>query len=130
MEIGLHRHEQSIIVQPPGVFPAEVLIDRIFVDMAPLISHTQQLQAVFVHPLIIHVGRITSEVHRVALRFRQHTLLNQRLQTDEIGVARKGGKRLIGRIEGAAMAGRAQRQNLPVFLSRLLQPVYKLVSLL
>ena len=62
-----------------------------------------------------------------ALGGGQHPFLHQSIQTDEIRIARKGGKALIGAV---AVAGHAQRQDLPVGLPGFLEPVHKVVCFL
>lgn len=128
VEEGFQRHEQGVVVQPPAVVPDEVLIVRVCAYAAALIGLAQQGKAVLVELVKVHLGGVVAEAHAVAFLPGQHPLLHQRVQTDEIRVSRKGGIRLIRRIVGAAIAGSPQRQNLPVALTGLLQPVHEIIG--
>ena len=128
VEEGFQRHEQSVVVQPPAVVPDEVLIVRVCADAAALVGLAQQGKAVLVELVKVHLGGVVAEAHAVAFLPGQHALLHQRIQTDEIRVSRKGGIRLIRRIVGAAIAGSPQRQNLPVALTGLLQPIHEIIG--
>ena len=128
VEEGFQRHEQSVVVQPPAVVPDEVLIVRIGADAAALIGLAQQDKAVLVELVKVHLGGVVAEAHAVAFLPGQHALLHQRVQTDEVGIPGKGGIGLVGGIVGAAIAGSPQRQNLPVALTGLLQPVHEIIG--
>ena len=127
-EEGLDGHEQRIIRQPPSILLHEALIRRIMADVAALIGQMQQREAAFVELVKVHALLPVAKVRRVAFRLRQHALLDQRLQADQVGIARKGGIRLVGRIAGFAVARRPQRQNLPIALARLREPIHKVVG--
>ena len=126
----VHRHEQRVVVQPPVVLAHELLVVRVMADVAALVRLAQELKAVLVQRGIVHIGGIAAKVDRVDLLLREHTLLHQRLQADEVRIAGKRGERLVRRIARRAVAGRAQRQNLPVGLSGAGQPVHKIIRFL
>ena len=128
VEEDFQRHEQGVVVQPPAVVPDEVLIVRIGADAAALVGLVQQGKTVLVELVEVHLGGVIPEADAVAFLPCQHALLHQRVQADEVGIARKGGVRLIGGIVRAAMAGSPQRQNLPVALTGLLQPVHEIIG--
>ena len=123
----LQCHEEGIVLQPPMVFRKELLIIGILADIAALVGLAQQGIAVFVQLGIVHVRSIGAEVGGVAFLLGQHALFDQRFQADEIGISRKGGKALVGRI---AIAGGADGQDLPVGLSGIVEPVHKIVCTL
>lgn len=115
----------TAVIQPVLIFRHEGLLIGILADVAALICLAQQFQAVFAHFAIIHPLRVGTEVHAVALLSGQDALFDQIFQIDQIGVARDGGKGLIG---GSAVAGGAQGQDLPVGLACLDQSVHKIIS--
>ena len=128
VEEGFQRHEQGVVVQPPAVVPDEVLIVRVCAYAAALIGLAQQGKAVLVELVKVHLGGVVAEAHAVAFLPGQHALLHQRVQTDEVGIPGEGGIGLIRRIVGAAIAGSPQRQNLPVALTGLLQPIHEIIG--
>ena len=125
---GTQRHKQRIVIQPPVIFRNEALIVRVLGDVAALISLMQQLQAVGMHQVIVYPAGIFTKRCGIALLTGQHTLFDQRIQADKVGITGKSGIGLVGRIVGTAVAGGAQRQDLPVTLTGLLQPIHKIVG--
>ena len=118
----LQRHKQRIVIQPPAVFCQEFLVFRILADIAALIGHGQKNVTAAVHFFVIDVILIVTEIHAVALFPGQDALINQGLQINKVGIARKGGKGLVRRITvGCGMNGK----NLPEGLSGFLQPVHE-----
>ena len=124
----LHRHKQGIVIQPPEVFPAELLILHILIDLAALISSVEQIQTVIKQRLVVHTLRILTKRRCLALHLGQHAFLHQRIQADEIGVAGECGIGLVGRVKSAGMAGCTQGQNLPIGLTGLFQPIHKVIG--
>ena len=120
-------HEQRIIIQPPAVFRYEALIVRILADIAALIGHGQKDVAVLILVLIVNIIFIIPKVHAVAFFPCQHSLLDQFFQINKVGIARKGREGLVGRI---TIGGGMDRQDLPIGLACLLQPINKCIRFL
>ena len=66
--------------------------------------------------------RVLAPALPVQLLLRQPSGGDELIRVDEVGIARKGRKRLIGRI---AVARRADRQDLPIGLPGLFQEIDK-----
>ena len=120
-------HKQRIIGQPPLILCHKLLVLLILADVASLICFAKKRETFLIQFLIIDIIFFLSEICRITLFFRQNTFFDQCLQTDKIWISGKSRKRLI---RGIPVAGRSDRQNLPVGLSRLLQPVYKTICFL
>jgi DNA-binding transcriptional MocR family regulator len=99
----------------------------VMVDGAAGVGQPEQAAPLLVELAVVDIVRLAAELCLFALFCREHTLFDQLIQTDEIGVASKGGKALI---RAVAVAGHTQRQDLPVGLPGVLQPVYKIVCFL
>ena len=127
-EEGFQSHEQGVVIQPPAVFPAEGVESLIFPDMTALIGLVQQRQTVLAQRYKVHLGRVLAKVQFIAFLAGQRSLLDETFQADEIGVTGKGGTGLIGGVIRASVRGCPQRQNLPVTLTGLFQPVHKVVG--
>ena len=67
------------------------------------------------------------KVHAVAFFPCQHSLLDQFFQINKVGIARKGREGLVGRI---TIGGGMDRQDLPIGLACLLQPINKCIRFL
>ena len=122
-----HRHEQGEIVQPPLVFLAERRKRFVVADVAAGVGQPQQTAALGVQAAVVDVVCLAAKVCLFAFGGGQNSFFHQCVQTDEIWVARKGGKALI---RAVAVAGHPQRQDLPVGLSGLLEPIHKIVCFL
>ena len=122
-----HRHKQGKIVQPPLVFLAKCRKRFVVADVAAGVGQPQQTAALGIQAAVINVVCLAAEVCLFALGGGQHPFLHQCIQTDEIGVARKGGKALVGAV---AVAGHTQRQDLPIGLPGFLEPIHKVVCFL
>ena len=96
-------------------------------DVAAGVGQPEQAAPLLVELAVVDIVRLAAELCLFALFCREHTLFDQLIQTDEIGVASKGRKALI---RAVAVAGHTQRQDLPVGLPGVLQPVYKIVCFL
>ena len=88
----------------------------------------QQLEAVCVELVEVDLGGIGAEIDGVALLSGEDALFDQGFQADHVGVASESGESLIGRIVGAAVAGGAQGQDLPVLLTGIFQPVHEVIG--
>ena len=123
-EMALAGHEQGVVRQPPGVLRHKGR-DLLPVTLpAPLFGLGQQLQPAVIHSAVVHMAGVTPPAVGLHLLFRQKAVLHQQVRIDEIGVAGKGGKALIG---GIPIAGGAKGQHLPVVLARLRQKVRKVI---
>ena len=127
LKAALDRHEQGKIVQPPLVFLAERRKCLVVADVAAGVGQPQQAAPLCVETAVVDVICLAAKVCLFALGGSQRPFLHQSIQTDEIRIARKGGKTLIGAV---AVAGHAQRQDLPVGLPGFLEPVHKVVCFL
>ena len=121
----LQRHKQGVIRQPLGIFLKEGLIG--IIRGKPAVGQTQELA-----PLLIQLSEadptgVAAPVDRLRLPLLQQSLLHQRIQIDEIGIAGKGGKGLVWRI---AEARGIQGQNLPDRLARLRKKIHEMIGLL
>ena len=126
----LQGHKQGIILEPPVVFLQKLLIFGAVADIAPLVGLVEQFEPVLMELVIVHPFRVGAKVHRQALLLCQNPLLYQIIQTDEIGIARKGGIGLIRGVIRGAVAGGHQREDLPIGLTGFHQPVHKIISFL
>ena len=87
----------------------------------------EQREAAEIELLIADLRDIRPEIHRLALLARQQLLIDQRLQIDEIRIAREGREALIRRI---AIARRPDRKHLPVGLPARREEIHEVVGLL
>ena len=121
-EMRLQRHEQRILREPCG------LLLHIFVKIrrcAPQKARKcapQHGQTDLIEQGIVDVRRVLAPALPVQLLLRQPPGGDELIRVDEVGIARKGRKRLIGRI---AVARRADRQDLPIGLPGLFQEIDK-----
>ena len=137
--VRLRSHELRVRRQPVHRVPDELTIRflllrvgrNIALPARPLLKTPEGLQeqreAAEIQLLIADLRSIRPEIHRVALLARQQFLIDQRLQIDEIRIARKGRKALIRRI---AIARRPDRKHLPVGLPALREEIHEAVGLL
>ena len=113
LKMALHCHVQGIIRQPVLILLCKlqiVLLLQQAVLSRPFVGNAQKFESGEPDFLIIHIGGIAAVVHGLALLLRQITLPDQCLQINIVGIARKGGERLI---RGIPIAGGPQGQNLP-----------------
>ena len=127
LKAALYRHEQGKIVQPPLVFLAEGCKRFVVADVAAGVGQPQQAAPLGIQAAVVDIICLAAKVCLFALGGGQHPFLHQSVQTDEIRIARKGGKALIGAV---AVACHTQRQDLPVSLPGFLEPVHKVVCFL
>ena len=92
---GLSLHEQGKVIQPPLVLFTEGRKLRIVADVAAGVGQPEQAAPFLVELAVVDIVRLAAELCLFALFCREHTLFDQLIQTDEIGVASKGGKALI-----------------------------------
>ena len=90
-----------------------LLIIWIVCYIAALVCFVQQRVAVVIELFIIYVIFLAAKISCVTFFGGQKTFGSQCFQTDKIRIACKSGKRLVRRV---AVAGRPQRQDLPVRL--------------
>ena len=120
-------HKQCIIGQPPLIFSHKLLIFLILADVASLICFAKKWETFLIQFLIVDIIFFLSEICRITLFFRQNTFFDQCLQTDKIWISGKSRKRLI---RGIPITCRSNGKDLPVGLSRLLQPVHETIRFL
>ena len=119
-EVHLDRHIEAVVLQPDGVFRAERPVGGgIRVAAAPE-GGVQHGEAVPVDPGVVDRGGVVPPAAGGDLRPGQQPLPLEQVEVDEIGVAREGGKALVGAV---AIAGRPERQHLPVALAGVAQKV-------
>ena len=106
-EVLLHGHKQGVVRQPgPVLLPEGVQLRRHLLP-APGKGLPQQGEALGEDGAVVHPLRVVAPVDVGKVRLGQKAVLHQQIQVDEIGVARKGGKALVGAV---AVAGGAQGQ--------------------
>ena len=123
LHLGLYRHIQGVVLQPPAVFLPEFFDGRFL--FSPGKGFSEQHKPGVPQGFIIHLFRVVSPVVFQAFLFCQKPLVTEAIQIQKIGVPRKGGKALVGAVP---IAGGANGQHLPVGLARLLQKIYKFIS--
>ena len=134
---GLERHVQGVILQPVLIFEGEGVVSirvvagtavQPFPLLAPCgVSGPQDLVAAGVQRAVIHCQRVFAPRLGLELGRRQQPFGLEGIEVDEIGVARKGGAALVGAV---AVAGGAQRQDLPDLLARSGEKINELFSFL
>ena len=82
-------------------------------------------KALFIQTGIVDVVFALLPAHIVKFFLRKQSFLTEEIKIDEIRVSREGGKTLI---RAVAIAGRSQRENLPVFLSGVLEKINELIG--
>ena len=120
------RHKQRVVRQPPVVLRPESGEPAVGVPVTAE-GQPQNLQPLAANPAEIQVCRIIAPVKGIKLLMVQQSFLRQKLQIDQKMVSGKGGKALVRRI---SVARGAQRQNLPVTLSRAFQKVNECIGIL
>ena len=115
-EFVFHSHIQGIVIQPVVVLHTEGKKIPVRQDFAPFKGLPKKRKTALIYFSVINIGGMISPVTGVALFLCQPSFPDQDVQIDEIGIACKGGKGLIG---GIPVAGRSQRQYLPEFLTRI-----------
>ena len=124
-EVGLHGHKERVFREPRG------LLLHIFIKIR---GHglqkareraAQHGQAGLIEEGIVDVRGVLTPALPVQLLLRQPTGGDELIRVDEVGIARKRGKRLIGRI---AIARRTDREDLPIGLPGFFEKVDKVIS--
>ena len=124
-EMPLEGHEQGVVRQPGGIFLRKGRY-RFGVPLAAAIRRLfQQVQTVFVELAVIHMAGVLSPVPVTDLLLRQKPILDQQIQINEIGIARIGGKTLVG---GIAVAGGTEGEHLPVPLTGGVEQIGKVIG--
>ncbi len=129
----LQRHVQGIVLQPVLVGKGEgVVVVGVVVGTAVQpgalaapcgVSLAQHCKAADVQGAVVHFQRVFAPAFRLEVCGGQQALFFQRFQVHKIGVARKGRAALVGAV---AVAGGAERQQLPDRLSCCRQEIHKL----
>jgi len=109
----LERHVQRKVVKPPRIIAAKRFKLSVRSRKAAPGGYTQDRHAVFPQRIVIYSFGIAAPFYRVDLAFRQQSVLDEHVKVYKIRVSRKTRKALIRRV---AVARRAERQELPVFL--------------
>ena len=122
VKVRLDCHKQRILRQPGCLLFHKRLEVRRFVFMEAGERRLQHMK-----PLVIHLPEINLIVALRPLYALQRlscqpALFHQLFWVNQIRIARKRRKALVRRV---AVARRAERENLPVFLPRLLQEIHK-----
>ena len=121
----LAGHEQCVVRKPFFILPDEG-IDRFTVTRkAPFRRQPQHVETVLVDLPVVDVAGLASPFAVLHLFGLQQTVFDQHVRIDQVRIAGKGGKALIRRI---AVAGRAEREDLPETLSGLHQKVREFVG--
>ena len=122
IKMCLDRHKQRILRQPGCLLFHKRPEIRRFVFMEAGERRLQHMK-----PLVIHLPEVNLIVALRPLYALQRlscqpALFHQLFWVNQIRIARKRRKALVRRV---AVARRAERENLPVFLPRLLQEIHK-----
>ena len=124
-EVALERHEEGVVRQPALIFPLKCRDGLAVARKAARLGLFEQREAARVDFAVVDIAGIVAPVAGVDLRARQELIFDEQVQVDEIRVTRKGRKALIRRV---AVARRAERQELPVFLPRGGEKVGKVIG--
>ena len=110
----LERHEKGVIVEPRGIFRAEAgeICPRRGEQRLRRLAENRPAAAVEL--FVIDAAGVAAPIKVYIIFTVEQTVRREQVEVDEIRVAGKGRKRLIGRI---AEAGRRQRQDLPAALA-------------
>ena len=111
----LQRHEEGVVRQPGPVAGEEVPVVRRGRLQQPLDRPAQHAVPLAVEEAEVHLPGVVPPGQGGVLLPLQQAVRRQIVQIDEVGIAREGGKALIGRV---AEAGRPDGQDLPPGLSR------------
>ena len=86
----------------------------------------QHMQALVIHGGEIHLVFPAAPADAIELLLLQPSVLNELIEVDEVRIAREGGEGLIRRI---SVAGRVDRQDLPVGLPGFFEKINKVKAL-
>ena len=123
--LALQGHEQGVIRQPLFVLFLKGLYGLPVPLPAAFFGGCQDLVAVLVELAVIHISGVAAPIPVLHVLGREKTVGDQEIQVDIIGIAREGGKALIGRV---SVAGGTQREHLPVRLARSAEKVREIIS--
>ena len=122
----LCRGIERIAAQPTLVFAIEsVYVLTLFVPAA-LTGAAEKIEPSGVERAVIRLRRVAAEGNGIDFLAREETVGNKLLKVDEIRVPGKG---RVGLVRRVAVAGRAERQDLPVLLSGFPEEIGKLSRL-
>ena len=119
-KVALDGHEERVVVEPGGVGLRELHDLRVVAVPAAFARAGEQVEAVRVEGAVVHVRGVAPPVGPLDLVRCEQAALHQVVEVDQVGVAGKGRRALIG---GVAVARGAQGQHLPPGLVGLDQPV-------
>ena len=85
----------------------------------------QQIKAHRILEAVVHTSGVRAPIDCIDLLAREQPVLLQKVEVDEIRVARAGAEALIGAV---AVAGRADGQDLPVALTGMVQEIGKVIG--
>ena len=123
-EVPLERHEQSVVRKPVRILRGKALhLTAVALETA-FGGFLQKRKAVFVELPVIDTAGIRAPVTAFDLPAREKPVVDQRVEIDEIRVACKGGKALVG---GVAAACGTKREQLPVALTGRVQKIGKII---
>ena len=124
----LERHEERVIVQPFGVVGAEGIKLSLLLRRGPVGKFGGDTAQQRRLPVVdcAEVDAFTREVGRgVEHVLVQQPLLDQRLQADQVGIARERAETLI---RAVTVAGRPQGQNLPERLACVGEEIHPVIG--
>ena len=114
---------ERIAAQPAFVFTIEsVYVLTLFVPAA-LAGTAQKAGSSGIERAVIRSRRVAAEGYGIDFLAREKAVVDKLLKVDEIRVPGKG---RVGLVRRVAVTGRAERQDLPVFLSGFPEKVGKL----
>ena len=119
----LCRGIERIAAQPTLVFTVERLYVPTLTLPAALAGAAQKAGSSGVERAVIRSRRVAAEGYGIDFLAREKAVVDKLLKVDEIRVPGKG---RVGLVRRVAVAGRAERQDLPVFLSGFPEKVGKL----
>ena len=122
-EMLLDGHKEGVILQPEAVVPDKFPVILRFCKTA--VGNFQEPDPLMVQQAKVHPVLAGAPAHLGRLFGQQKPLLHQRVQIDQIVVARKGGEGLVGAV---AVARGIQGQNLPVALTGSHQKVHEIIG--
>ena len=130
----LDGHIQAVVGQPVAAQELETVpvigVRRLIAGHRALLEEilvrlAQHGKTLVVQRAVVDLCGIAAPVDAGIVLFGQQAVRGQLVKVDEVGVARKGGKALVGAV---GVAGGANRQNLPDGLARRGQKVHKVIG--
>ena len=122
-EVTLRGGIERIAAQPAFVFTVERLYVPALALPAALAGAAQEAGSSGIERAVIRSRRVAAEGYGIDFLAREKAVIDKLLKVDEIRVPGKG---RVGLVRRVAVAGWAERQDLPVFLSGFPEKVGKL----